>query len=53
MQGHARRQVAHAINPPNSSKAFSKALLYERWERSVVSCGKLLGIESFVLVAVF
>ena len=44
LQGHARRQVAHASKTLNSSKGFCKTLLKAKWERDVVSCCKLLGI---------
>ena len=40
--------MAHALTP-NSLKAFSKALLQERWGRGMVSCSKLLGVRFFVL----
>ena len=49
LQGPARRRVAHALKTPNYLKAFSKALLQERWGRGGVSCWKLLGVRSFVL----
>ena len=44
LQGHVRRWVARAPKAPDSSKAFSQALL--------VSCCKFLGVRSFVLFAI-
>lgn len=35
--------------PPNSSKALSKALFWERGGRDVVSCCKLLDVGASVL----
>ena len=46
----ARRQVAHALKTPNSSRAFSKALFQER---GMVSCRRFLGVRSFVLFFFF
>ena len=48
LQGHAR-WVAHALRTPNSLKAFSKALLQEKWGRSMVSCCRLFGVRLIVL----
>ena len=44
LQGHARRQVAHAPQNPNSLKGFSKAFLKARRGRGLVGYCTLLGV---------
>ena len=47
LQGHTRRQEAHARQTLNSLKEFRKAFLKVRWGRGAVGCHKLLGAAIF------
>ena len=47
LQGHTRRQEAHARQTLNSLKDFRKAFLKARWQRGAVGCRKLLDAAIF------